>query len=430
MQPSLTVQRSLTPNQIRGFWAAWAGLALDGMDSFIYALVLVPALRELLPASGIKPDAASLGVYGSLLFSVFLVGWGCAFLWGPVADRFGRVRALTLAILCYSVFTFLGCMAANVWELGIFRLLAGFGTGGEFTGAAIFVAEELPEDLRVRAAGFLNSGYYAGTIIAALANYLIGAKYGWRVMFILGGVPALFIGIIRQFVDEPERWKKRVATLGHWKAFDSLRMLFAPEYFRRTCLNCLFLLISMVGLWAGSVYAPGAVTEVSTRMGYGAAAASRIASLATILLASGTIAGCLLMAPLAGRFGRRGALAVYFVLMAVAVAGGFGLAFYLPKIALGAFIACLLFVGIGGASFAVYLTWIPEQYRTECRGSALSLAMSVGRFVAAAATSLVGAGVAHYKTIGIPVAMTSVVFILGLFLLPLAIETRGKPLPE
>jgi MFS family permease len=400
------------------------------MDSFIYALVLVPALRELLPASGIKPDAASLGVYGSLLFSVFLVGWGCAFLWGPVADRFGRVRALTLAILCYSVFTFLGCMAANVWELGIFRLLAGFGTGGEFTGAAIFVAEELPEDLRVRAAGFLNSGYYAGTIIAAAANYLIGAKYGWRVMFILGGVPALFIGIIRQFVDEPERWKKRVATLGHWKAFDSLRMLFAPEYLRRTCLNCAFLLISMVGLWAGSVYAPGAVTEVATRIGYNAAAASRIASLATILLASGTIAGCLLMAPLAGRFGRRGALAVYFVLMAVAVAGGFGLAFYLPKIALGAFIACLLFVGIGGASFAVYLTWIPEQYRTECRGSALSLAMSVGRFVAAAATSLVGAGVAHYKTIGIPVAMTSVVFILGLFLLPFAIETRGKPLPE
>src|ERR1043166_2830860 len=81
----------LTPNQIRGFWAAWGGWALDGMDSFIYALVLVPALRELLPRSGIAATQANIGFYGSVLFAIFLTGWGCAFLWGPLADRFGRV---------------------------------------------------------------------------------------------------------------------------------------------------------------------------------------------------------------------------------------------------------------------------------------------------------------------------------------------------
>ena len=97
----------LTRNQIRGFWAAWAGWTLDGMDSFLYALVLVPALRELLPKSGHAADAAGIGFYGSLLFAVFLVGWGFAFLWGPIADRFGRVRTLVLTILCYSLFTFL-----------------------------------------------------------------------------------------------------------------------------------------------------------------------------------------------------------------------------------------------------------------------------------------------------------------------------------
>ena len=125
---------SLTPNQIRGFWAAWGGLTLDGMDSFIYALVLVPAMRDLLPASGIQPTIGNLGFYGSILFAVFLVGWGCAFLWGPIADRFGRVRALIFAILCYSAFTFLGCIAQNIWQLGLFRFLAGFGVGGEFVG--------------------------------------------------------------------------------------------------------------------------------------------------------------------------------------------------------------------------------------------------------------------------------------------------------
>ena len=101
-------------------------------------------MRDLLPASGDRATVGNLGFYGSILFCVFLVGWGCAFLWGPIADRFGRVRALIFAILCYSLFTFLGCIAQNIWQLGLFRFLAGFGVGGEFVGAAVFVAEELP----------------------------------------------------------------------------------------------------------------------------------------------------------------------------------------------------------------------------------------------------------------------------------------------
>src|SRR5437660_11570736 len=115
--PDKRIRLKLTPNQIRGFWAAWAGWALDGMDSFIYALVLVPALRERLPQSGVTADQSNVGFYGGLLFAIFLVGWGFAFLWGPIADRFGRVRTLMLTILCYSLFTFLGAVATNVWYL-------------------------------------------------------------------------------------------------------------------------------------------------------------------------------------------------------------------------------------------------------------------------------------------------------------------------
>src|SRR5258707_15816954 len=122
----------LTPRQVRSFWAAWAGWTLDGMDSFIYALVLVPALRELLPSSGIPATAANTGYYGGLLFALFLVGWGISFIWGPIADRFGRVRTLMLTILCYSLFTFAGAIATSVWQLAIFRLLAGIGIGGEW----------------------------------------------------------------------------------------------------------------------------------------------------------------------------------------------------------------------------------------------------------------------------------------------------------
>jgi hypothetical protein len=86
-------------------------------------------------------------------------------------------------------------------------------------------------------------------------------------------------------------------------------------------------------------------------------------------------------------------------------------------------------VGVGGGSFALYLVWLPEQYRTECRGSAFAFATCVGRFAAAGATFLVGEGVSRYGSIGVPVAVTSVAFIVGIFAVPFGVETKGKPLP-
>jgi nitrate/nitrite transporter NarK len=103
--------------------------------------------------------------------------------------------------------------------------------------------------------------------------------------------------------------------------------------------------------------------------------------------------------------------------------------FYLPD-ALAPFLACLFLLGVGGANFAVYTLWLPEQYRTHCRASAFAFATSVGRFLAAGITFLVGAGVSRMHTIGTPVAITSIAFLAGLALLPLAEETRGKELPE
>src|ERR1700694_1571362 len=108
---------ALTQNQIRGFWAAWGGWALDGMDSFIFSLVLVPALTELLPSSGIAATAANIGYYSGLLFALFLIGWGLSMVWGPIADRFGRVRTLIFTILFFSLFTLLSALGTKVWSL-------------------------------------------------------------------------------------------------------------------------------------------------------------------------------------------------------------------------------------------------------------------------------------------------------------------------
>ena len=115
--------------------------------------------------------------------------------------------------------------------------------------------------------------------------------------------------------------------------------------------------------------------------------------------------------------------------MFLCISVGFGYLFYLGAGALAWFFPCLFLLGVGGANFAVYTLWLPEQYRTECRGSAFAFATSCGRFLAAGITFLVGAGIAGMHTIGKPVALTSVAFLLGIALLPWAEETKDKELP-
>lgn len=415
----------LTSNQVRGFLAAWGGWTLDGMDSFLYALIMVPALRELLPKTGIVADTGHVGYYGGLLFALFLVGWGLALFWGPVADRFGRVRTLSLTIFCFSLFTFLSATTTNVWQLAVFRLLAGVGIGGEWAMGGTFVAEEWPEEYRKWAAGLMHTGYYVGFFLAALANYFVGARYGWRAMFAIGGLPALLVGFIRYGVKEPTRWqaKGQAQTLTR-----PIKLLFSDQYRRRTALNSAYILVSIIGLWAGSVYVPAAVTEIALREGR--TEVSQLISYATMLLSVATIAGCVILPVLAERWGRRLTLSLYFLCMFFAISIGFGYAFYLPENALVGFFVCLFFLGLGGANFAMYTLWLPEQYPTECRGSAFAFSTSVGRFVGAGFTFLVGAGVAHWRTIGVPVSWTGLAFVVGILLLPLGLETRGQSLPE
>lgn len=430
IEPQKESKPRLTVNQIRGFWASWGGWALDGMDSFIYALVLVPALQELLPRSGIPATTGNIGYYGGLLFACFLVGWGFSSLWGPMADRFGRVKIIMLTIVCYSVFTFLGAFAATVWQLGLFRFLSGIGVGGEYAMASTFVAEEWPEKRRTEGMGYLNTGFPVGTFLASVANYTIGAHYGWRAMFIFGGFPALLVAFIRYGVKEPERWKNRMAQLGlRWKLRDAFLMLFSKEYRGRTILLSLLVMFSMIGYWAATAYVPAAVSQLAVQNGFSLAQASQLASRAAMLVSIGAILAYLISPKLADTFGRKGGLAIYFSVFAFFIALGFGYVFYLEQNALIWFLICVFFVGMGSGTFAVFTIWVPEQYRTECRASAFAFALAVGRFATAGVTFLVGAGVSYFQTLGTPIALTAIVFLIGLLLLPFGQETKGQVLP-
>ncbi len=419
--------RAATPlnrQQVLGFWAAWFGWMLDGMDSVIYALVLAPAMKELLPRSGLPNSPADIAFAGSILFALFLVGWGLSFIWGPLADRFGRARCLAVTILIFSVFTGAAAFAHTVWELGFFRFLAGIGIGGEWAMAGTYVAEAWPEDRRKAGAGYLQTGYYAGFFLAAALNYTIGAALGWRVMFLCGAAPILVALFTLSRVKEPPRWqRKHAGPRSH-----PLTMIFSDGNLKRTVVNTALVSIAIVGLWAGTVYEPTALLTLARNAGLTAAQGTKIASFGTAVLSIGTILGCLLAPVLAERFGRKKTLAGYFGGMAAAILLAFGWAFYLRD-GLVPFIIALFFLGLAGGNFAIFSLWLPEQYNTRMRATAFAFCTSFGRFLGAGANFAIAALIQSTGSLGTVISLTAIPFVVGLAIIPFAVETKGEVLP-
>lgn len=426
--PAVSTTTKLNRSQINGFWAAWSGWTLDGMDSVVYALVLNPALTELLPKSGYRATPETVGFAGSVLFALFLVGWGLSLIWGPAADRFGRIPVLAATIFVYSIFTAAAALSENVWQLALFRLLAGIGIGGEWVLAGTYVAEAWPEDRRKMGAGYLQTGYYFGFFLASALNFTVGVRYGWRAMFWCGLAPVVVAFLVLRHVKEPERWQRKAAAHSAPRKKPWLA-IFMPPYTSRTVVNTVLLASAICGLWAGAVFAPTTVIALAKRAGMTQAEAVRMSSLGMGLLSLGTILGCVAAPLLAERLGRKRTLALYFLGMALCILISFGWAFYQPD-GLNAFIAVLFFLGLFGGNFAVFSLWLPEQYDTSVRATAFAFTTSFGRFIAAAMNFSIGALVGRMGTLGKPVAMTSVAFGIGLLVIPLALETRGQPLPD
>jgi MFS family permease len=417
----------LNRNQIVGFWGAWAGWTLDGMDSFIYALVLAPALTELLPKSGYAATAGNVGLAGSILFAVFLFGWGLSFIWGPLADRFGRTNVLAATIVTFAVFTGLAATAQSVWALGLYRFIAGIGIGGEWALAGTYVAEAWPEDRRKMGAGYLQTGYYAGFFLAATLNYTVGVHFGWRAMFLTGLAPVVASILVLRNVKEPDHWQK--TRVGARQSRSPLATILSGAQAKRTIVAAALVTIAIVGLWAGAVYEPSAVIQLATKAGMTPIDAGRMASVATGLLSIGTILGCLAVPPIAERIGRRKTLAIYFAGMAASIFASFGWAFYRPH-GLIPFIASLFVLGFFGGNFALFSLWLPEQFETRVRATAFAFCTSVGRFIGAGINFLIGAAVLRMATLGIPIAFTAIAFLLGLLIIPFAPETKGQTLPK
>jgi MFS family permease len=328
----------------------------------------------------------------------------------------------------YAIFTGAAALSQSVWQLALFRLLAGIGIGGEWALAGTYVAEAWPEDRRSMGAGYLQTGYYAGFFLASALNFTVGAHFGWRAMFWCGLTPVIVAFIVLRRVKEPERWERKAGAHAIRK-HGSLRAIFSPPYTRRTLVNTVLLASAICGLWAGAVYAPTAIIALAKRAGMTQAEAVRVSSLGMGLLSVGTILGCLAVPPLAERLGRKVALGFYFLGMAACILLSFGWAFYLQQ-GLKPFITALFFLGFFGGNFATFSLWLPEQYDTSVRATAFAFTTSFGRFIAAGVNFGIGALVSRMGTLGKPVAITAIAFGIGLLVIPFALETRGQALPD
>jgi MFS family permease len=422
-------REKVAPQQRKAFYSAFGGWMLDGYNAGIFGLVLGPALTELLPRSGYAASASNIAFFGELGVAVFLFGWGCSFVWGPIADRLGRVPALMASIVVYAIFTFLAGFSQDVWQLCLFRLLAAVGIGGEWSLAGTFVSESMPERTRAFFGGLLHSGTYWGFLLGALVNLTIGLSIGWRWMFFIGVLPALFVLYIRsQIRGDTQRWRDTSAAVSRGRGYWSfLRDVLRPPYRGRSVNNAALVTIGLVGFWASSQYLPTAITALAIRTGHDVHSAASLGSLGVGLLSLLTALACIGAPALCNRFGRRRALAVFFTLMIVGIAGGYAWAY--PAHNLPMFFLFVVVMGLGGADFAVFTIWLPEQYPTSVRASGFAFSTTMSRFVAAVGTFAIGYGISSVG-IALPLALTAIPFLLAYFLLRYSPETRGSVLPD
>jgi MFS family permease len=411
--------RQLSGYQWLVLFVAWLGWVFDSMDATIYALVMTPALRELL---GSRASPENIGWYGGVIFSVFVVGWALGGItFGIAADRLGRARTLVITILIYAVFTALAGFSHTWWELALYRFLTALGIGGEWAAGATLVAEVWPESLRVKGAGLLQSAWGAGYFLAA-ALYFSLSSQSWRVMFFVGIAPAVVALVVRLKVREPERWVE--ARSSAHAPRPGLAELFIPQRRRDTLVGTALAFVAVFGLWGATNWTPTLIRELLTPRGLDEVTRVRMVSLAIMSLNAGAIVGYLAFAPLAEWLGRRGAFLVMLLGSAVALPA----TFLFPT---SYTTAVLLLPALGfftNGIFSGFPIYLPELFPTRIRATGAGFCFNAGRVLAAAGPFLTGILVLYLGTIARAASSIAVIYLFGLVTLIWARETKEEAL--
>ncbi len=399
--------------------AAFLGWMFDGVEMGIFPLVARPALQSMMPPSALGQEQF-VGVWMGHITALFLVGaavGGLGFGW--LGDRLGRVRAMTLSILTYSVFTGLCYFAQAPWHLGVLRFIAAFGMGGEWSLGVALVMEAWPPGKRALLAGVIGTASNFGFLLIAVVGLCFKVTPdSWRWVMIAGAAPALLALAIQIFVPESERWKAAVKR----GAAQPVREIISTGLLPRTLLGVGLASVALIGTWGSVQWLPLWADQLT---GGQVPAAKAVAQ---ILSGAGAIIGCLLGALAAGRMGRRPA---YFGLCLFSLL----LCGVLFRFVTDYGVVFLILVGLAGASTGAFYGWLPlylpELFPTRVRATGQGLGYNLGRILAAVGAltqgQLVAAYGGSYARAG---ATITLVYALGMALVWLAPETKGRPLPD
>jgi MFS family permease len=402
--------------------AAFLGWMFDGLEMGVFPLVARPALQDMMTvaADGLSPDKF-VGLWMGRITALFLIGAACGGLvFGWLGDRIGRVRAMTLSILAYSIFTGLCFFAKEPWHLGGLRFLAAFGMGGEWSLGVALVMEAWPRDKRPLLAGIIGAAANVGfALIAVFGLWLKVTQNNWRWVMVAGAAPAMLALFVQWFVPESERWKESIKKEG---AARPLKEIFSSSLLVTTLLAIAFASIALIGTWGSVQWLPVWADQLTQGKMPQAKATTQILS------GLGAVIGCLIGAIVAGKFGRRPA---YFLLSLVSL---LLCQFLFRRVdAYGTTFLVLVFC-IGGVTAAFYgwlPLYLPELFPTRVRATGQGLSFNSGRILAAAGALGQGQLVSHYGgSYAKAGAVITLVYVFGLLLIWLAPETKDRALPE
>jgi MFS family permease len=377
----------------RAFVAASLGWMLDSFDVMLYSIVVAELVRD--PTLHLSLQTA--GILNSVTLVAAAAG-GIAF--GVIADRIGRKRALIASVLIYSVFTAACGFAQSAVQLAVFRVCLGLGMGGEWATGAALVSETFPARHRGKALAFVQSSWAIGYGLAALINLLVMPVWGWRGVFFVGVLPALFTVWIQRHVDEPAIWQHASET-----ARGRLSTIFEPSIVAITLAVTFMNACCLFGWWGLNAWVPAYLRLPAAQGGVGLSSSTM--SLFVIAMQVGMWFGYVSFGFIADAIGRKAAY-IGFVLVAAVLLPLYGV-LRTPSalLVLGPFVA---FFGTGYYSGLGAI--VAELYPTAVRATAAGFTYNLGRLASAAAPLTIGR-VAETSGFGPAFTITGAAFLLA-----------------
>lgn len=397
------------PAARRGLLAAFLGWMLDSFDVMLYSMVLAAVLNDF------GMTKATAGLLGSLTLIASALG---GVMFGVIADRRGRRVAMIGSILTYAVFTGACGLAQDLWQLAMFRFLLGLGMGGEWTSGAALVSESWPDEHRGKALGLMQSAWAVGYAAAALVTALVLPRFGWRAVFFVGILPALFTLWVRRYVEEPAIWSRTRSS--HRRGVGSVAAIFGQPLRPLTIALTLLSFFTLFGYWGLNLWIPAYLLLPVSQQGIGLSTAAMTQLVVTMQI--GTWLGYVSFGYVSDAFGRRRSFVTYLLLAAVLVILYSSTRDPFVLLVLGPLVA---FFGTG--YFSGFGAITAEIYPTEVRATAQGFTFNVGRVGSALAPFAVGS-LAQTHGFGMAFLITAVAFLLATLTWLWIPETRGRSL--